>query len=203
MSQVGILIIDDDEASRTALAQILDSEGWKVHIVPLANQALAELAKGDWALAIANVAMTGLDGPLFTTLKELALAPPVEAGRTRVRVLFLVPELAGAEAQPVLEREQLPYTLKPVHLHDFLEKVSDLLLETQAIAEPIRQVRTQSRHGGRARRPGRAGRETSMFASRQDYMMSEEEIAEFEKKEEEERKKKQRKPKDLGSPEPV
>ena len=201
MSQVGILIIDDDEASQLALQQILDSEGWNVRIVPLANLALAELAHGDWTLAIVNVAMTGLDGPLFTTLKELALSPWLEAGRTRVRVLFMVPELVSPRAQPVLEREQLPYALKPVHLHDFLEKVSDLLLEAHAISAPIRRVRHADRAPtGRATRASRPCRETAMFSSRQDYMMSEEEIAEFEKQEKEERKKKQEKTEDLGRP---
>jgi DNA-binding response OmpR family regulator len=216
VTQVGILIIDDDEASQSALRQVLDSEGWKVHIVPLANQALGELASGEWKLVIVNVAMTGLDGPLFSTLRELALAPPLEAGATRVRVLFLVPELAGAEAQPVLEREGLPYTLKPFHLNDFLEKVSDLLLETNAISAPIRRIRydpnardhgtgsdrrfLHERRSGPDRRSGRDRRETSMFAARADYMMSEEEILEFEKQEEEERKKKQKKVKELGRP---
>jgi DNA-binding response OmpR family regulator len=202
VSQLGILIIDDDEASQTALRYVLDSDGWRVRIVPLGSQALVELARGEWALVIVNVALTGLDGPLFTTLKELALSPPLEADRMRVRVLFLVPELAGPEAQPVLERERLPYALKPIHLHDFLEKVSDLLLETQAISAPIRRVRREhkeapGRRSGRERRPGR---ETAMFASREDYMMSEEEIAEFEKQEEEARKKKQKKEKGLGLP---
>ncbi len=201
MRKVGILIIDDDAASQVALQQVLDSEGWKVRIVPLASHALAELASGEWALAIANVAMTGVEGPLFTTLKELALAPPLEAGRARVRVLFLVPELANAEAHAVLERERLPYALKPLHLHDLLEKVSDLLLETQAISAPIRRIR----HGDRAptRRATRAPRpirETSMFYSRQDYMMTEEEITEFEKQEKEERKSKQKRLDDLGRP---
>ncbi len=201
MSQVGILIIDDDEASQLALQQILDSEGWNVRIVSLASLALAELASGNWTLAIVNVAMTGLDGPLFTTLKELAVAPPLEAGRRRVRVLFLVPELVSLQAQPLLEREQLPYALKPVHLHDFLEKVSDLLLEAQAIPAPIRRVhhtdRAQPRQASHGSRPAR---ETAMFSSRQDYMMSEEEIAEFEKQEKEAHKKKQRKREDLGRP---
>ncbi len=215
MTQVGILIIDDDEASQAALRQVLDSEGWKVRIVPMANQALPELASAQWRLVIVNVALTGLAGPLYTTLKELAQAPPVEAGAKRARVLFLVPELAGAEVQAALEREGLPYTLKPFHLHDFLEKVSDLLLETDAISAPIRRIRyesksrdrsTQDRRPGRERRPGadrRSGRdrrETSMFAARDDYMMSEEEILEFEKQEEEERKKKQKKQKELGRP---
>lgn len=199
MTQVGILIIDDDEASQSALRHVFDAEGWHVRVVPLAHRALAELAGGDWSLVVANVAMTGLEGPLFTTLKELALAPAFGAGKTRVRVLFLVPELAGPEAQPVLERESLPYTLRPFHLHDFLEKVSDLLLETKAIAAPIRRVRYEFKARGtrsKERRPGPARRDTSMFASREDYMMTEEEIAEFEKQEAleaETRKKKHRK----------
>ncbi len=210
MKQVGILIIDDDEASQAALRQVLDAEGWIVRIVPMAHQALPELARGQWRLVIVNVAMTGLAGPLYSTLKELALAPPLEAGAKRARVLFLVPELAGSDVQATLEQEGLPYTLKPFHLADFLEKVSDLLLETEAIDAPIRRVRYESkspdrrsgqdgrfapeRRTGSDRRSGRDRRETSMFASREDYMMSEEEIVEFERqeKEEEERKKKKK-----------
>lgn len=194
VNPVRILIIDDDEASQAALRHVLDSDGWKLQIVPLAHQALAELASTNWTLVIVNVAMTGLDGPLFSTLKELALAAAVEAGRTRARVLFLVPELAGAVAQPVLERERLPYSLKPFHLHDFLEKVSDLLLETNAIPAPIRRVRYEYKGPDRRGKDRRSGRETAMFASREDYMMSEEEIAEFERQEEEERKKKKKQP---------
>jgi DNA-binding response OmpR family regulator len=202
MDQVGILIIDDDPASQTALRQILDSEGWQVRTVPGANQALAELATGNWTLAVVNVALTGLDGPLFSTLKELALAAPFEAGHMRVRVLFLVPEEVALEAQPALERERLPYALKPVHLHDFLERVSDLLLEAQVIGSPIRRVRYEHKAESPHSRsdPSREHRDTSMFASRQDYLMSEEEIAEFEKKEKEEHKKKLRKVGELGRP---
>jgi DNA-binding response OmpR family regulator len=202
VNQVGILIIDDDPASQTALRQILDSEGWRVRAVRGANQALAELASGNWTLAVVNVALTGLDGPLFSTLKELALAAPFEAGHTRVRVLFLVPEEMAIEAQPVLERERLPYALKPVHLHDFLERVSDLLLEAQVIGSPIRRVRYEHKaESPRSRpRPSREHRDTSMFASRQDYLMSEEEIAEFERKEKDERKKKSKKAEGLGRP---
>ena len=41
----------------------------------------------------------------------------------------------------MLEREGLPYLQKPYHLHDFLEKVSELLVESGAIAEPMRWYR--------------------------------------------------------------
>ncbi len=200
MSQVSILIIDDDETSQNILGRMLDSDGWKLRIAPLAHRALAELANGNWTLVIVNVAISGLDGPLFTTLKELAQAAPVEAGRTRARVLFLVPQLAGPEVQPLLEQQSLPYTFKPFHLHDFLEKVSDLLLETNAIPGPIRRLRPGPKPsergdilGASSRSQRRSARQTTMFSSRSDYVMTEEEIEEFEKQEAEERKKKQKK----------
>jgi hypothetical protein len=105
-----------------------------------------------------------------------------------------VPELAGAMAQPVLEREHVPYALKPFHLHDFLEKVSDLLMETAAIAAPIRDVRAgfgvhvAPRKLSRAEREragtAASGRATNMFATREDYQMTEEELIDYERQEE-------------------
>ena len=80
MNPISILIIDDDEASQGALRQLLDSEGWHVSVAPLAATALHELATGDWKLVIASVAMTGISGPLFATLGELALSEAMEGG---------------------------------------------------------------------------------------------------------------------------
>ncbi len=199
MRKIGILVIDDDEATQTAIRQVLDSEGWHVQIVPLLQQALTELSSGEWSLVIANIAMTGTSGPVYTTLKELALSPAIEEGNIRARVLFLVPEMCGVEAQPVLERERLPYVLKPFHFHDFLEKASDLLMETGALESPIRRVRHDSKEAERKRSESRAGheadsrkgvRETRMFAKRDEYSMTEEELAEYERSEKTEQEKK-------------
>src|ERR1700729_3239829 len=49
--EVGILIVDDDGASQSALKNVLDSEGWRVRIVPEVTLALNELATGSWNLA--------------------------------------------------------------------------------------------------------------------------------------------------------
>jgi DNA-binding response OmpR family regulator len=194
MAGVNILVIDDDLASQAALRHVLDTEGWKVTMAPLAREGLARLASGDWKLVIVNVAIVDLQGPIFLTLKELAQAAPTP-GQARVSVLFLVPELLAPEAKPLLEMEKLHYVVKPFHFHDFLERVSDLLIESEAIADPIRQVRRAPGRGERRqqkeRRSGFDRRASSMFASRKEYQMSEEEIAEFEKQEEEERKKKE------------
>ena len=58
LAEVGILIVDDDVVSQRALKNILDSEGWRVRVVPLASAAMLELASGEWSLVIVNVAMT-------------------------------------------------------------------------------------------------------------------------------------------------
>lgn len=204
---VRILILDDDEHSQAALWQVLDSEGWEFRVAPLPGDALRELARGNWTLVIANVAMTGIEGSLFATLKELALAPPAEAETARLRVLFLVPELAAADAQSALEAARLPYVLKPFHLHDFLEKVSDLLLDAHAIGGPIRRVRTG--HAGRnrrraERRSGSDRRQPEMFASRDDFTASDEEVADSDaaeaQKEKEARRKREAAKKHLGEP---
>ena len=204
MAGVNILIIDDDKDGHSALSHVLDAEGWHLSVAPLAREGLAQLSSGNWKLVIANVAMLDVQGPLFQTLKDLAQAE-AEPGKPRLGVLFVVPELLAPEAKPLLEAEHLPYVLKPFHLHDFLERVSDLLLESQAITDPIRQVKQPA--GGNERRKAKDRRSrfdrrgTSMFASRKEYFMSEEEMAEWEKQEEEERRKRLAEAgnKDLGS----
>ena len=187
--QVGILVLDED-AQGSAVRQILDSEGWRVRIVPDTNLLLAELRTAEWSLVIANIALTGLDTPPFITLRELASVPAEEGGR--IRVLYLVPELTGSQYVGALETAKLPYVVRPYHLHDFLEKVSDLLVEVKAIEAPLRQVRYE--FGSLRKKKKQAGRTNSMFASRDSYNYTDEELAEYEKQEAESSKTKRIKP---------
>ncbi len=198
--EVGILIVDDDVASQSALKNVLDSEGWRVRIVPQVADALSELATGSWNLAIVNVALADVRGPLFAILKEVAEAEPAmpsiegQPAPIRLRPLFLIPQERIKDLVPVLERAGLPYSIKPYHLNDFLEKVSELLVESGAIAEPIRSIggfnaRKRTRRNSRSARDGRRG---TMFASREDYQMTDEEMVEYEREEEESRKKREK-----------
>jgi DNA-binding response OmpR family regulator len=203
---VGILIVDNDVVSQRALKHVLDEEGWQVRIVPTASHALPELANGNWSLAIVNASLIDLSGPVFGMLRDLAQAgAEAEEGeqiglRKRFRVLFLVPMTDAKTSLPALEREGMPYSLKPYHLHDFLEKVSELLVESGAIQESIRGIGDFStvKTRRRARGAARAARRGTMFASREDYQMTEEEMAEFERQEEEERKKREQEVKERG-----
>jgi CheY-like chemotaxis protein len=195
VDHIGILILDDDIVSQGALWQVLDSEGWQIRMIKDPSMALTELAKGEASLVIANVAMTGLTGAIFETLKILSQAPAGdgEGARTPARVLFLVPAGVAPEAQPVLEKMGLPFLLKPYHLHDFLGKISDLLLEANAITASMRNVQDQLLVAPRPLvRSGTRldARRTDMFAGRGDYSMTEEELLEYERQEEATKKKK-------------
>jgi DNA-binding response OmpR family regulator len=194
---VNILVLDQEGPSATALRQVLDSEGWRVRVVAETKLLLAELKTGEWSLVIANIAVLGLDSPGYLTLRELAGVPAEEGGR--LRGLFLVPEIAASQYVGTLEKARLPYVLRPYHLHDFLEKVSDLLVEVNAIAAPLRQVRYE--FGGLRKKKREASRTSSMFASRDEYSYSEEELAEYEKQEAENSRNKRNKPlTNLGDP---
>lgn len=194
--QVGLLVLEADQSNSVALKQILDSEGWRVRLVPDLALLHAELKSGEYSLVIANVETVGLDTPTFHVLQELAAVSPEEGGR--VRVLFVVPEMAGSQFVPGLERARVPYAVRPFHLHDFLEKVSDLLVEVKAIEGPLRMTRYE--FGEARKKKKQSSRTTSMFAARDSYSYTEEELAEYERQEAEAAKNRRIKPRtNLGN----
>ncbi len=194
--QVGILVLDGDPQGAGAVKQILDSEGWRVRVVPDTRMLLAELKTGEWSLVIADVEAMGIDTPAFNILTELASVSAEEGGR--FRILYLIPEMMGTQYVAPLEAARLPYVIRPYHLHDFLEKISDLLVEVKAIEAPLRQVRHE--FGALRKKKKQAGRNT-MFASRDSFSYSDEELAEYERQESELSKSKRNKPRiNLGDP---
>lgn len=195
--QVALLVLEVDQGNAVALKQILDSEGWRVRVVSDLPLLHAELKTGEYSLVIANIELVQIDSPTFQVLRELASVPPEEGGR--VRVLYVIPELTGSQFVGALERAKMPYALRPFHLHDFLEKVSDLLVEVKAIEGPLRMTRHE--YGEARKKKKQAGRTTSMFASRDSYSYTDEELAEYERQEAEASKNRRNKPRtNLGDP---
>ena len=196
--QVSILVLDNDAAGASALRQILDSEGWRVRVLQDVELLMSELKSAEWSLVIANISQINVQGPVFAILRELASVPPEDGGR--LRVLYLVPSMTGSQYAHALESAKLPYVVRPYHLHDFLEKVSDLLVEVKAIDVALRQVRHE--FGGLRKKKKEAARTNSMFASRDAYSSyTEEELAEYERQESDLSKTKRRGPRtNLGDP---
>jgi DNA-binding response OmpR family regulator len=195
--QVGLLVLESDTGGAAALKQILDSEGWRVRIVEDLQMLHVELKTAEYSLLIANIALIGIDSPTFHVLKELGGVSAEDGGK--IRTLFVIPEMNGSQFIGQLEAARLPYVLRPFHLHDFLEKVSDLLVEVKAIAAPLRMTRYEFGEARKKRK--QASRTTSMFASRDSYSYTEEEIAEYEKAESESSRLRRNKPRtNLGDP---
>jgi DNA-binding response OmpR family regulator len=195
--QVGILVLESDPKNSGALKQILDSEGWRVRIVQDTGLLHAELKTTEYSLVIANIVLLGIPSPSFHVLRELASVSAEEGGR--LRALFVIPELGGSQYIDQLEVAHLPYVIRPFHLHDFLEKVSDLLVEVKVIAAPLRMTRYE--FGDARKKKKENSRTNSMFASRDSYSYSEEEIAEYERSEAEASSSRRIKPRNnLGNP---
>jgi DNA-binding response OmpR family regulator len=195
--QVGLLVLESDTGGAAALKQILDSEGWRVRSVEDLQMLHVELKTAEYSLLIANIALIGIDSPTFHVLKELGGVSAEDGGK--IRTLFVIPEMNGSQFIGQLEAARLPYVLRPFHLHDFLEKVSDLLVEVKAIAAPLRMTRYE--FGEARKKKKQASRTTSMFASRDSYSYTEEEIAEYEKAESESSRLRRNKPRtNLGDP---
>ncbi|HVM75493.1 MAG TPA: hypothetical protein VMT75_07605 [Candidatus Saccharimonadales bacterium] len=195
--QVGLLVLESDPTNASALKQILDSEGWRVRIVPDLPLLHMELKTAEYSLLIANIAQVGANSATFQVLRELTTVSYEEGGR--IRVLFVVPELTGAQYVSDLEAARVPYVTRPFHLHDFLEKVSDLLVEVKAIEGPLRMTRYE--FGEARKKKKQSSRTSSMFASRDSYSYTEEELAEYERQESELSKTRRNKPRtNLGDP---
>jgi DNA-binding response OmpR family regulator len=197
VQQVSLLVLENDPQNAGALKQILDAEGWRVRVVSDLQLLHAELKTAEYSLLIANIALIGVNSPTFNVLKELASVAPEDGGK--IRALFVVPEMTGSQYVGALEAAKLPYAVRPFHLHDFLEKVSDLLVEVKAIEGPLRMTR---REFGEARKKKKqTSRTNSMFAARDSYSYTEEEIAEYERAESEASRSRRIKPRtNLGDP---
>jgi DNA-binding response OmpR family regulator len=197
LRQVGLLVLENDPQNAAALKQILDAEGWRVRVVSDLGLLHSELKAGNYSLLIANVAILGVDSPTFQVLREIASVAPEDGGR--IRVLYVVPEIGGGQYVTALEAAKVPYSVRPFHLHDFLEKVSDLLVEVKAIEGPLRMTRYEFGEARKKRK--QSSRTTSMFAARDSYSYTEEELAEYEKQEAEASKSRRVKPlTNLGDP---
>ncbi len=149
-----------------------------------------ELKTGEYSLLIANVALVGLESPDVSCVAGIG-----DGGAGRGRADPRVVCGAGYEREPVCScagSEPVPYAVRPFHLHDFLEKVSDLLVEVKAIEGPLRMTRYE--FGEARKKKKEASRTTSMFASRDSYSYTEEELAEYERMESESSKSRRVKP---------
>ncbi len=132
-----ILVVDDEETIRLALAKFLRGRGYAVTTAASAAEALARLDEARFELMLCDVRMPGMSG---TDLLPHALAVDPDLG-----VLFLSAVNDAPTATTALSTGALDYLTKPVELAELqaaVERVAErrlALLERKAMERRIRE----------------------------------------------------------------
>ena len=132
-----VLVVDDEETIRLALAKFLRGRGYAVTTAASAAEALARLGEARFELMLCDVRMPGMSG---TDLLPHALAADPDLG-----VLFLSAVNDAPTATAALSTGALDYLTKPVELAELqaaVERVADrrlALLERKAMDRRIRE----------------------------------------------------------------
>jgi two-component system, NtrC family, response regulator AtoC len=112
MSKANILVVDDEAAARTALAALLEAEGYAVETAGDGFKALGRLATFEPDLVLTDFNMPGMDGiELMARLKEHDAELPVV-----VMTAFGAVETAVS----AMQRGAADYLLKPLNMDELL-----------------------------------------------------------------------------------
>lgn len=139
-----ILIVDDEETIRLALAKFLRSRGFEVHAAESGAAALALLERHQFMLMLCDVRMPGMAGTEVVP-RALALDP-------ELAVMMLTAVNDAPTATDALSNGAMDYLMKPIELGDLQQAVERglhkraLLIERRRIEQMIREevaVRTE------------------------------------------------------------
>jgi two-component system alkaline phosphatase synthesis response regulator PhoP len=115
-----ILVVDDDEAIRTMLADIFREEGYEVQTANHGRQALDSINRSKFDLLLTDMAMPVMDGwELTRTLKERGISVPL--------VVMTAAQTAAALAREV---DAVAYLGKPFDIETLLSTVDAVIHPT-------------------------------------------------------------------------
>jgi len=122
---VRVLVLDDEETIRLALAKFLRTRGYRVQVAGTAPEALALLAEGPVEAMLCDVRMPGMSG--------VELVPRAIAACPDLAVVMLTAVNDAATATQALTSGAMDYVTKPVELGE-LHAAVERALERRATA---------------------------------------------------------------------
>jgi response regulator RpfG family c-di-GMP phosphodiesterase len=126
-----ILIVDDEETIRLALAKFLRSRGYTVQTAESGTAALDLLQRGKYVLMLCDVRMPGLTGVELVP-RALALDP-------ELAIVMLTAVNDAPTAAEVLSAGAMDYLMKPIELTD-LQHAIERVLHRRGLAIEQRNV---------------------------------------------------------------
>ena len=120
-----LLIVEDEESLRVALADVLEEEGYQVVAVPNGESARKELMAGGFHLVVLDLMLPDVDG--YTLTRE------VRKRGQDVRILMLTARSLEDDVVRGFECGADDYVEKPNRLRELLARISALLRRAGAL----------------------------------------------------------------------
>ncbi|MBU4566235.1 MAG: response regulator [Desulfarculus sp.] len=130
--EISVLLVDDEESYREALARRLSRRGLNVAQEADGEAALARLGAEAPDVVLLDVKMPGLDG--LEVLRRIKKARPL------TEVILLTGHAHLETSITGLERGAFDYLLKPVPLEELVEKIHDAWEKKSVQERKIRAV---------------------------------------------------------------
>lgn len=116
-----VLVVDDDQDIREALAQVLQDEGYTVHEAANGQLALDRLRTHPGRLVVLlDVLMPVMGG--FAVLQAIAASPALLTRHAYI-IIAATKRTPPPEVTALIEQLEIPYLLKPFELNTFLAAV--------------------------------------------------------------------------------
>ena len=116
-----ILVVEDEPTVARLIADVLEDEGFQVHVQLDGREALQQADRESYDLVICDMKMPGLDGQHFYQ----ALAQT--GNPLSKRFLFVTGDVVAQHTQQFLEHHQVPHVAKPFRMEELKDCVRGLL----------------------------------------------------------------------------
>jgi len=133
MSNVNLLVVDDEERFLSTTKILLEKRGFRTRTAPGGREALQALAEHFVDVVVLDVKMPGMDG--VETLRRIKRDYPL------VEVIMLTGHASVESAVEGLKLGAFDYVMKPCDVPELVDKINDAFTRKQAMEEKIRKAR--------------------------------------------------------------
>jgi nitrogen regulation protein NR(I) len=124
-----ILIIEDDQSTASALARMLEAEGYSVSVNGRGDDGLRQARESSWDLVLTDLRLPGMNG--------LDLVAQLHATRPRLPIILMT---AHGTTQTAIEATKLgacEYLVKPFEADELLDLVASSVASSRRMSQPI------------------------------------------------------------------
>jgi signal transduction histidine kinase/DNA-binding NarL/FixJ family response regulator len=136
-----ILVVEDEPTVAALIGDVLREEGIEVDVLTDSAKAVELTQRVRYDLAICDVKMPEMDGPMFFAALEQAQSA------LREHILFVTGDGIAPRTREFLMQHDLPYVAKPFRVEELCRAVNDLLWGKRRNAESWNERSTETNLG--------------------------------------------------------